>query len=212
MNHELFDDDAPLPIGDGAFLLRGFALSAGADLLSGVDTVTQDVPARTLYTPGGHRMSVETTSCGRWGWVSDEAGYRYAERDPATGRAWPAMPEALRRVAVDAATCAGYPGFDPDTCLINRYTPGARMGLHQDRNEDDFSQPIVSVSLGLPIIFQFGGMQRSERPRRVPLSHGDVVVWGGPTRLAFHGVLTLRAGIHPLAGAARINLTFRRAR
>lgn len=211
MNHQLFDDDTPLPIGDGALLLSGFALNADTALLAAIDAVSAQAPPRTLWTPGGHRMSVQTTSCGRWGWISDNAGYRYAERDPATGRVWPAMPEPLRRLAVNAAARAGYHGFQPDTCLINRYVPGARMGLHQDRNESDFSQPIVSVSLGLPIIFQFGGMRRSDPTRRVPLAHGDVLVWGGPTRLAFHGVLTLKAGVHPLTGAVRINLTFRRA-
>lgn len=212
MNQELFEDDTPLPIGDGALLLRGFALGMDGALLDAVDAVSAEAPARRLCTPGGHRMSVETTSCGRWGWVSDAAGYRYAERDPVSGRPWPAMPAPLRHIAIAAAARAGHARFDPDTCLINRYAPGARMGLHQDRNEHDFSQPIVSVSLGLPIVFQFGGLRRSDSVRRVPLAHGDVLVWGGPTRLAFHGVLTLKAGIHPLTGASRINLTFRRAR
>lgn len=150
--------------------------------------------------------------CGKLGWVTDSRGYRYQEEDPESGRAWPVMPEAFRELARSAAETAGFDGFDPDACLINRYQPGAKMGLHQDKDEEDFSQPIVSVSLGLPIVFQFGGLKRSERPVRVPLCHGDVVVWGGPARMRYHGVLTLKAGEHPLTGGYRYNLTFRRAR
>lgn len=211
MNDELFDEPV-LPISDGAVLLRGFARAHAATLLAGVEAVLAEAPPRSLSTPGGRRMSVETTCCGRYGWVSDARGYRYAERDPVSERAWPAMPGALRRLAIDAADFAGYRDFDPDACLINRYAPGARMGLHQDRDEHDFTQPIVSVSLGLPIVFRFGGLRRSDPALRVPLVHGDVLVWGGPARLAFHGVMPLPPGRHPLTGATRINLTFRRAR
>jgi alkylated DNA repair protein (DNA oxidative demethylase) len=168
-------------------------------------------PFRQLETPGGYRMSVAMTDCGPLGWVSDRRGYRYLSVDPQTGRAWPPMPEAFLRLATDAAARAGFPGFHPDACLINRYVPGARLTLHQDKDEQDLGQPIVSVSLGLPATFLWGGGTRSERPRRVPLEHGDVVVWGGPDRLRFHGVLALAEGEHPLLGPERINLTFRKA-
>jgi alkylated DNA repair protein (DNA oxidative demethylase) len=156
-------------------------------------------------------MSVTTTSCGKLGWVSDDSGYRYAQADPQTGRPWPAMSVRLRALAQRAASEAGFDGFDPDACLINVYAPGARMSLHQDRNERDFNAPIVSVSLGLPAVFQFGGFRRADRAQRVPLEHGDVVVWGGESRMRFHGVLPVKPGQHPLTGEARINLTFRKA-
>jgi alkylated DNA repair protein (DNA oxidative demethylase) len=156
-------------------------------------------------------MSVAMTNCGALGWVSDRKGYRYAAADPETGLAWPAMPEAFRKLARTAAAAGGYPGFEPDACLINRYVPGAKMSLHQDRDERDFAAPLVSVSLGLPAVFQFGGLSRKDPVRRVGLEHGDVVVWGGESRLFFHGVMPLKEGVHPLAGACRINLTFRRA-
>jgi len=154
-------------------------------------------------------MSVAMTNCGRLGWVSDRRGYRYATLDPDSDRPWPAMPEPLRRLGREAAASAGFPDFEPDACLINRYQPGARMSLHQDCNERDFTQPIVSISLGLPAVFLFGGPQRSDRPLRVPLEHGDVVVWGGPARLRYHGVAPLKDGLHPLTGPCRINLTLR---
>lgn len=156
-------------------------------------------------------MSAAMSACGQVGWVTDQRGYRYQAEDPESGNPWPAMPGVFRRLAAEAAQDAGYPGFEPDACLINRYQRGAKMGLHQDRDERDFSQPIVSVSLGLPMVFQFGGRKRSDRPLKVPLAHGDVVVWGGPSRLNYHGVLTLKTGHHPLTGPYRYNLTFRRA-
>jgi alkylated DNA repair protein (DNA oxidative demethylase) len=164
-----------------------------------------------MVTPGGFPMSVAMSNCGIAGWVSDRTGYRYERTDPETGRPWPDMPYAFGRLAADAAERAGFPGFAPDACLINRYVPGARLTLHQDKNERDFGQPIVSVSLGLPAIFLWGGQTRAERPRRVPLVHGDVVVWGGPARKAFHGVLELAPGEHRLTGPVRYNLTFRKA-
>lgn len=164
-----------------------------------------------MTTPGGHIMSVAMTSCGRLGWVSDARGYRYQSTDPTTGKPWPAMPDIFKEVAASAARDAGYPGFAPDTCLINRYHPGSRLSLHQDKNERDLTQPIVSVSLGLPARFQFGGTQRTDYKHTYRLAHGDIVVWGGPARLAYHGILALQAGDHPSLGMTRINLTFRTA-
>jgi alkylated DNA repair protein (DNA oxidative demethylase) len=164
-----------------------------------------------MVTPGGFRMSVAMTNCGSYGWVTDRNGYRYDAVDPESGKEWPRMPESLLQLAVDAAARAGFKGFVPDACLINRYEPGARMSLHQDRNERDFDQPIVSVSLGLPAVFLFGGSKRADKPRRVELRHGDVMVWGGPSRLRYHGVMPLRDGLHPVVGRHRINLTLRRA-
>lgn len=205
----------PLPqredIAAGAVLLRGFALADDRALLDAIDAVVAQAPFRHMQTPGGHTMSVAMTSCGNAGWVTDRRGYRYAADDPDSGRPWPQMPAVLRDLAQRAAADAGFAGFDPDACLINRYVPGAKMALHQDKDERDFSAPIVSVSLGLPVIFQFGGMARSDKPRRYDLRHGDVFVWGGPSRLVYHGVLTLKDGDHPLLGKQRINLTFRNA-
>lgn len=209
------DSTAQLPqresLCPGAMLLRGLALPGQHALLAALTDIMTAAPLRHMLTPGGFRMSVAMTSCGRLGWVSDRRGYRYDSIDPDSGRPWPAMPETFLQLAQHAAAEAGYPGFMPDACLVNCYAPGARMSLHQDRNERDFAQPIVSVSLGLPAVFQFGGLQRSDKPLRIPLQHGDVVVWGGPVRLNFHGVLALKAGEHALLGAQRINLTFRRA-
>lgn len=196
----------------GALVLRRFARTDDAALLACIEQVAARAPFRHMQTPGGFRMSVAMTNCGTVGWVTDRSGYRYDACDPLSGQAWPAMPQPLRALAKSAATLAGFAGFDPDACLINRYAPGARMSLHQDKDERDLGQPIVSVSLGLPAVFLFGGMQRADRPLRVPLEHGDVVVWGGPARLRFHGVAPLKDGRHPLLGDCRINLTFRRAR
>jgi alkylated DNA repair protein (DNA oxidative demethylase) len=156
-------------------------------------------------------MSVAMTNCGEAGWVSDANGYRYDSLDPETGRPWPAIPELFLTLATSAAADAGFPDFLPDACLINRYEPGARLTLHPDRNERDFTQPIVSVSLGLPAVFLFGGLRRKDRPRRIRIENGDVAVWGGPARLAFHGIAPLAAGSDSLAGEYRINLTFRKA-
>jgi alkylated DNA repair protein (DNA oxidative demethylase) len=199
------------PLGDGAMVLRAFATAPAEALWNDVGRVIEAAPLRHLITPGGLRMSVAMTNCGERGWVSDRSGYRYVAVDPDSGRPWPAMPAALRALAQAAAASAGFARFEPDACLLNRYEAGTRLTLHQDRDEADFTQPIVSVSLGLPAVFLFGGRKRSDRTLRVPLSHGDVVVWGGPSRLRFHGVLALKDGWHPLTGACRVNLTLRRA-
>lgn len=198
-------------LADGAVVLRGFALATAEDHWRDIGRVIEAAPLRRMLTPGGLRMSVAMTNCGALGWVSDRRGYRYDPVDPDSGRAWPDMPAALRNAARAAASAAGFEGFDPDACLVNRYDPGTKLSLHQDRDEHDFTQPIVSMSLGLPAVFQFGGLKRSDPTVRVPLRHGDVVVWGGPSRLRHHGVMAVRDGWHPLTGACRVNLTFRRA-
>ncbi|HEX3982914.1 MAG TPA: DNA oxidative demethylase AlkB [Acidisoma sp.] len=195
----------------GAMLLRGQALPLQDRILAALRTVVAAAPFRHMVTPGGFTMSVAMTNCGAAGWVTDRTGYRYDPRDPDSANPWPDMPDAFRHLATTAAEAAGYPAFVPDACLINRYEPGARLSLHQDRNERDMAAPIVSVSLGLPAGFQFGGLQRSDPIRRIALQHGDVVVWGGPSRLRYHGVLPLPDGEHPVLGHARINLTFRKA-
>jgi alkylated DNA repair protein (DNA oxidative demethylase) len=214
MTGDLFDDTHASEsevesIATNAMVLRRFALAEAAVLIQAVSDISIVSPFRHLLTPGGRRMSVATTNAGSLGWVSDHRGYRYQARDPQTGRPWPALPQALLDLAGRAAVAAGFEPFAPDVCLINRYVPGTRMGLHQDRDETDFDQPIVSVSLGIPATFLFGGAKRSDRPRQVRLLHGDVVVWGGATRLAFHGVQPLKQGHHPMLGATRVNLTFR---
>jgi DNA oxidative demethylase len=196
---------------DGAVLLRGFAEPFEADLIAALRDIVAQAPFRHMLTPGGHQMSVAMTNCGSAGWLTDRTGYRYDANDPQTGQPWPPLPRSFLELAEKAADQAGFRGFSPDACLINRYQPGARMSLHQDRDEHDFGAPIVSVSLGLPAIFLFGALKRSDRPRRFRLEHGDVVVWGGPARLVFHGVAPLADGEHPLLGRQRINLTFRKA-
>jgi alkylated DNA repair protein (DNA oxidative demethylase) len=205
------DGEPRLPLAEGATVLRGFAAPLADALWRDLAKVLDAAPLRHMVTPGGLRMSVAMSNCGALGWVSDRRGYRYDAVDPDSGRAWPAMPASLSGLAGAAAERAGFPGFVPDACLINRYEPGARLSLHQDRDERDFSQPIVSVSLGLPAVFLFGGLKRGDATARVPLAHGDVVVWGGPSRLRYHGVLALKAGCHGLTGGYRVNLTFRRA-
>jgi alkylated DNA repair protein (DNA oxidative demethylase) len=197
---------------EGAVLLRGFAKPVEADLIANLRDIVEQAPFRRMVTPGGYQMSVAMTNCGSVGWVTDPSGYRYDANDPEAGRPWPAMPPSFRELAEQAAYHAGFGGFSPDACLINRYQPGARMSLHQDKDEHDFGAPIVSVSLGLPAIFLFGGLKRSDKPRRFRLEHGDIVVWGGPARLVFHGVAPLADGEHALMGRLRINLTFRKAR
>lgn len=209
MQSDLFADDDVNVLQPGVVLLRGFALPWMAELWPAVEGVIAMAPLRQMFTPGGQPMSVQTTSCGDWGWHSDHAGYRYIAADPQTDLPWPPMPEVMCRLARESAMLAGFAGFVPDTCLLNRYLPGARMGLHQDRDERDFSQPIVSVSLGLPAVFLLGGLSRSAPVRQCALQHGDVLVWGGEARLRFHGVKPVAAGEHPVTGSARINLTFR---
>jgi len=195
----------------GALLLRGFARDEAAALVAAVTQVAAAAPLRQMITPGGYRMSVAMTNCGAAGWVTDRAGYRYAPHDPETGKHWPAMPASFLRLAQTAAEDARFPNFSPDACLINRYEPGAKLSLHQDKDERDYSEPIVSVSLGLPAVFLWGGLRRSDRPRRLVIESGDVAVWGGPSRFTFHGIAPLTEGEHPLTGSARINLTLRKA-
>ena len=197
---------------EGAVLLRGFVQPVETGLIADLRDIAAQAPFRHMVTPGGHQMSVAMINCGGFGWVTDRSGYRYDPGDPLTGKPWPAMPPSFRQLAGQAAAQAGFPEFSPDACLINRYQPGAKMSLHQDKDEDDFSAPIVSVSLGLSAVFLFGGLKRSDKPHRYRLDHGDVVVWGGPARLNFHGVAPLADGEHPLLGRQRINLTFRKAR
>lgn len=199
-------------LGHEAVILRGFAVDRAASLLDAIRTVSAASPFRHLVTRGGWKMSVAMTNCGELGWVSDRSGYRYDGIDPETGRTWPAMPAVFRNLAVAAAAAAGFPGYTPDACLINEYRPGARLSLHQDRDESDSISPIVSVSLGVTATFLWGGPLRTDRPRRIPVEHGDVVVWGGVDRMTFHGIAELPQGHHPLTGDRRYNLTFRVAR
>jgi len=198
-------------IAEGATLLHGFAAGAAPSLLQAIEDVVAAAPLRHMITPGGYRMSVAMTNCGAAGWVTDRSGYRYDARDPLTGKPWPAMPGIFSDLARRAAAAGGFGDFEPDACLINRYEPGARLTMHQDKNERDYTAPIVSVSLGLPAVFLFGSLRRKDRPQRMRLESGDVAVWGGPTRLAYHGVAPLVDGDDPLTGRCRYNLTFRTA-
>ena len=198
-------------IGPRAFVLRRFALPVVDELLRAVAAVEKQSPFRNMMTPGGYTMSVALTNCGALGWTTDRDGYRYTPIDPDTGRPWPAMPEVFASLARDAAAAAGFDAFEPDACLLNRYLPGTRMSLHQDKDEADFSAPIVSVSLGMAATFLFGGKRRSDKPAKIPLYHGDVVVWGGEDRLRYHGVMPMKDDPHPLLGSKRINFTFRKA-
>ncbi len=197
---------------EGAVLLRGFVGDSEAELIAALREIVAAAPFRRMFTPGGHQMSVAMTNCGGAGWVTDRSGYRYDAEDPESGKPWPAMPPLFGELADRAADRTGFAGFAPDVCLINRYVPGAKMSLHQDKDELDFAAPIVSVSLGLPAIFMFGGLKRSDKPQRFRLEHGDVAVWGGPSRLFFHGVAPLAEGNHPGMGPQRLNLTFRKIR
>ena len=217
MTTDLFEGVADIgppreAMAEGAVLLRGFAKPMESELIAALREITAQAPFRRMFTPGGHQMSVAMTNCGDAGWVTDRSGYRYDGVDPECGKAWPAMPDSFRELARRAADEGGFDGFAPDACLINRYEPGARMFLHQDKDEEDFGAPIVSVSLGLPAVFMFGGIKRSDKPKRFRLEHGDIAVWGGPSRLFFHGVAPLAEGEHALLGRQRINLTFRKAR
>lgn len=212
----LFDDPARdgtrEELASGAWVLRGFAFDAAIELLTEIERTAACSPFRHLVTPGGQTMSVAMTNCGEVGWFSDRRGYRYTEVDPETGEAWPAMPALFAQLARDAARAAGFDDYAPDVCLINRYEVGTRLTLHRDHDERDRRAPIVSVSLGLPATFLFGGLARKDPQRRIPLAHGDVVAWGGPSRMRYHGVLPVKAGEYPLTGARRYNLTFRVAR
>lgn len=212
---DLFDDlplppeAALMPIAPGAVLLHGFARGGDAALLQAIESVLSQAPLRHWQTPGGYTMSVAMSNCGPLGWVSSASGYRYAALDPLSGQPWPALPAGLLDLAQRAAAQAGYANFTPDACLINHYVPGAKLSLHQDKDEKDLRAPIVSLSLGLPAVFLFGTPSRKDRPQRWRLVHGDVVVWGGPSRLAYHGVTALADGEHALLGRRRLNLTFR---
>lgn len=214
---DLFDDSFTAgsdreSLGQGAVVLRGFALPGAPSLLRALQEVVTASPFRHMITPGGFRMSVAMTNCGTAGWVTERSGYRYDVIDPVSGVRWPDMPACFAELATEAAAQAGFNGFAADACLINRYEPGARMSLHQDKNERDFDAPIVSVSLGIPAVFLFGGLNRSDRPSRIALTHGDVVVWGGSARLRYHGVMPLKEGHHAALGSQRVNLTFRKAK
>lgn len=212
---DLFADDALQQpagreqIGEQSYVLRGLALPWVERILPELRRVLAQSPFRQMVTPGGFTMSAALSSCGDLGWTTDTSGYRYSPVDPRSQQPWPQMPEVLRQLAVQAAAQAGFFDFAPDACLINRYVPGAKMSLHQDKNERRYSEPVVSISLGLPAIFLFGGHERSDKPRKVSLFHGDVVVWGGVDRLRFHGVMPIKDGVHPIMGPQRINLTFR---
>ncbi len=203
-------DAGKQPLSEGAVVLRGYVADQ-ASVWMALTEILAVAPFRHMVTPGGFRMSVAMTNCGDAGWVSDKKGYRYDPIDPLTGLHWPEIPASFLSVAAGAASAAGFAGFVPDACLVNRYEPGARLTLHQDKDERDFSQPIVSVSLGLPAVFLFGTNTRKDRPRRIRLESGDVAVWGGPFRLAFHGIAPLADGDDPITGRCRINLTFRKA-
>lgn len=199
------------PLGPRAWVLRGFALPFVEALMPAIAAVQTRAPWRHMVTPGGFTMSVGLTNCGTWGWTSDRQGYRYTRLDPLSGQPWPPMPPALPQLAQEAAAATGFGGFEPDACLINRYLPGSRLTLHQDRNERDFDAPIVSVSLGMTATFLFGGLERTDKTSKTALYHGDVAVWGGQDRLRYHGVLPLKDEPHPLLGSQRINFTFRKA-
>lgn len=210
MNMLFSDEDNRLLIAEDAFLLKGFLLGNGQALISALDEVVEQSPFRYMVTPGGYGMSVAMTNCGPWGWVTDHKGYRYQKSDPVTNKPWPEMPTIFIELARKAAEMAGFYHFSPDACLINRYSVGAKLSLHQDKDEMDFSQPIVSFSLGLPATFDFGGLTREAPKTALLLEHGDVVVWGGESRLNYHGVRSIKAGCHPVLGEFRINITFRR--
>ncbi len=205
-------DHTPVALAEGATWLPGFALPMMQTLWPCVAEALAIQPAMHMMTPMGYPMSVKTASLGEWGWVGSQAGYGYSAQHPETGQPWPPIPAVIMQLAEAAAMAAGFANFVPDSCLINVYAPGSKMGLHQDKDERDFSQPIVSVSLGLPATFLWGGHRRLDKPIKLPLVHGDVVVWGGASRRVYHGVATVKPGQHPLTGAQRINLTLRKAR
>lgn len=198
-------------ISDQAFALRGFALPKAKELLAALNSVLLQAPLRQMQTPGGYTMSARLSSCGALGWTTDRDGYHYSPLDPLSARPWPAMPGVFLALAAAAASSAGFSGFVPDSCLINAYAPGAKMSLHQDKNERCHTAPIVSISLGLPAIFQFGGFERSDPTQRIALFHGDIMVWGGVDRLRYHGVMPIKPGHHSLLGEQRINITLRQA-
>ncbi|MCP1476448.1 alkylated DNA repair protein (DNA oxidative demethylase) [Pseudomonas sp. EB276 TE3739] len=212
---DLFADNEPVQqprteqIGEQSWVLRGFALPRVEQLLTALEAILAVAPLRHMVTPGGFSMSVGTSSCGQLGWITDRSGYRYSSVDPLSGLPWPSMPAVFADLAHEAAERAGFTDFQADSCLINQYVPGAKMSLHQDKDEKGYAAPIVSLSLGLPAMFLFGGFERSDKSQRIPLLHGDMVVWGGVDRLRYHGVLPIKPGYHPRLGERRINITFR---
>ncbi|MFC5496826.1 DNA oxidative demethylase AlkB [Caenimonas terrae] len=199
------------PLGRQACVLRGLALPWVGELLAALQDIEAAAPFRHMETPGGFTMSVALTNAGALGWTTDRSGYRYAARDPVSGQPWPAMPASFRQLARSAAQAAGFAGFEPDASLVNRYLPGARLSLHQDKDERSLDHPVVSLSLGIPALFLWGGMKRTDKPLRIALFHGDVVVWGGVDRLRYHGIAPLKEASHPLLGRQRINITWRKA-
>jgi len=214
MNFDLFDlsnngETWTESITDDAIVLRQFLVSRSAELAEAIKAIEQKAPFRHMKTAGGFTMSAAITACGDYGWISDRCGYRYSQIDPLTGKPWPTMPKTLSEIGQECAHKAGYNNYQPDTCLINRYVPGSKMSLHQDRDEKDFTTPIVSISLGIPATFLFGGLERSDKTIKIPVTHGDVVVWGGKSRLFFHGVLPIKQAYHPFWGDHRVNITFR---
>jgi alkylated DNA repair protein (DNA oxidative demethylase) len=210
---DLFNDMpfSKLEIVKDAYLLKAYALANDKVLITDLESIISQAPLRHMMTKMGFTMSAAMTNCGTLGWLSDRKGYRYAVKDPLTNQPWPFMPASFQQLAILAAAEAGFNDFKPDACLINQYRVGASMGLHQDRNELDIHQPVVSVSFGIPAIFQFGGLTRADKTIKIPLEHGDVVVWGGESRLYFHGIAPLKMQTHPVLGAYRYNLTFRKA-
>jgi DNA oxidative demethylase len=220
MNLDLFEqqpeaqavEEKPIEIiGEQSVVLRQFASPMQHELIAAIDQIVAQAPFRQMITPGGYVMSAAMTNCGSLGWITDQKGYRYQPLDPLTGKPWPAMPAVFETLAIQAAALAGFDHFKPDACLINEYVVGAKMSLHQDKNERDMSQPVVSVSLGITANFLFGGVNRQDKTQKILLQHGDVVVWGGVDRLRYHGILPLKMASHPLLGERRINFTFRRA-
>jgi len=190
----------------GAVLMRSLALPQDNEFFTAAEAIIAARPLHHTTTPSGLPMGVMVTDCGD----SRAFANRWDTANPERMRLWPPMPPLLRDFAIRCAVRSGFPQFRPDACHINRYQAGTKLGLHQDRHECDWTQPIVSLSFGLECIFLLGGLQRTDKPRRILLEHGDVIVWGGPSRMRFHGVQPLKPGHHPLTGPYRYNLTFRK--
>ena len=189
------------------YILRSF--TSLASLIDEVKSVVQRAPLRYMQTPGGKKLNISMTNCGEYGWISESSGYRYTKHDPTSGQKWPNMPESFQLLAMQAARKCDFNGFKPNACLINHYKLGRNLTAHQDKNEPDLSQPIVSVSLGMSARFQIYGDSRNNKPLEIELYDGDVMVWGRSARLIYHGVKTNHSIPHPILGTHRINLTFR---
>ncbi len=205
-------DALSIQISPDAVLFKAALKPVASSLLEEIRTISGANPFRQRKTPGGQLMSAAMTNCGAWGWVTDADGYRYSDIEPETGRTWLPIPAVWIQWVNLFCQRAGLGTFNPDACLINRYAPGAGMGLHQDKDEKDLAIPIVSFSLGAPVLFRWGGLNRQEPVSEFLLEHGDVLVWGGADRMRFHGVKKLRRYQHPLTGHYRYNLTFRQSR